>query len=416
VTDTHGTDGPSVLLSRRRLIYAAAFLRAAATGMVGVTAGLYLARLGLDSSTIGVIVSAGLAGAAFAALLVTLVADRFGRRRMQVALALLGAAGGLALASLADVRALTAVAFLGMLNGMGRDRGGALILDQAVLPETVAETERTSAFAWYNVCQDAGHALGGLLAATPALLVGRFGFDDLAAYRLLLLVYAGALLATALLYAALSPAIERPPIGGAAPKVRVSPESRRILWKISSLFAMDSLAGGFLTSSLLAYFFYERFGVGAGTVGLLFFGARVANAFSHLGAAWLAKRIGLVNTMVFTHIPSSLLLITVPFAPSFTVAALLFLLREGLVEMDVPTRQSYVMAVVRPEERTTASGVTHLVRLAAWAVAPGFAGALMIGVSMGAPLVVGGAMKIGYDVLLYAAFRNQRPAEERRAG
>jgi predicted MFS family arabinose efflux permease len=186
-----------------------------------------------------------------------------------------------------------------------------------------------------------------------------------------------------------------------------------MLWKISSLFGVDSLAGGFLTTALLAVFFYEQFGVSEAAIGLLFFGARVLNAVSHLGAAWLASRIGLVNTMVFTHIPSSLLLMTVPFSPTFPVAAALFLVREGLVEMDVPTRQSYVMAVVRAEERTFASGVTHLVRLVGWATAPAFAGLLMRGLSVGAPLFVGAAMKIAYDVLLYAAFRKQRPPEER---
>ena len=194
---------------------------------------------------------------------------------------------------------------------------------------------------------------------------------------------------------------------------KVSDETRRTLWKIASLFAVDSLAGGFLTTALLAFFFYERFGAPEGAIALLFFGARVLNAMSHLGAAWLAARIGLVNTMVLTHIPSSLLLMTVPFAPSFAVAALLFLVREGLVEMDVPTRQSYVMAVVRPEERTFASGVTHLVRLLGWALAPAAAGLLMRGLSLGAPLVVGAALKISYDVLLYAAFRKVRPPEER---
>jgi MFS family permease len=163
---------------------------------------------------------------------------------------------------------------------------------------------------------------------------------------------------------------------------------------------------------MLSYFFYERFGVSAGSIGLLFAGARAANALSHLGAAWLAKRIGLVNTMVFTHVPSSLLLVTVAFAPSFPVAAALFLLREGLVEMDVPTRQSYVMAVVRPEERTFASGLTHVVRMGAWAVAPAFAGLFMKDVSLLAPLLVGAGMKIGYDVLLYASFKRIRPPEE----
>ena len=196
----------------------------------------------------------------------------------------------------------------------------------------------------------------------------------------------------------------------------VSPEAKKVVTRISALFALDGLGGGFLTTALLSYFFYTRFGVDERGMGLLFFGARVLNAGSHLGAAWLAARIGLVNTMVFTHIPSSLLLLTVPFAPSFTVAAILFLLREGLVEMDVPTRQSYVMAVVKPEERTFASGVTSLVRLAVWAVAPGFAGLFMRGGMLGAPLVIGAGMKIAYDLLLYGAFRNVKPPEEARPG
>ena len=192
----------------------------------------------------------------------------------------------------------------------------------------------------------------------------------------------------------------------------LSPQSRTILWRISALFGIDSLAGGFLAGSLVSYFFFERFGVSATLIAGLFFAARCLNAVSHLGAAWLAQRIGLVNTMVFTHIPSSLLLATVAFAPTFPIAAVLFLLREGLVEMDVPTRQSYVMAVMRPEERTFASGITHLVRLGGWALGPGFAGWLMQTVSLGGPLVIGAGMKIGYDLLLWRAFRNVKPPEE----
>jgi hypothetical protein len=185
-----------------------------------------------------------------------------------------------------------------------------------------------------------------------------------------------------------------------------------MLWKISSLFLLDSLGGGFLTTALLSFFFYQRFGVGEEFLGLLFFGARLANAGSHLGAAWLARRIGLVRTMVFTHIPSSLLLIVIPFVPVFWVAAFLFLLRESLVEMDVPTRQSYVMAVVGAEERVKASGITHLVRTGGWAIAPSFAGLFMQGVSLSAPLFIGSVMKIFYDVLLYVAFIKTTSPEE----
>ena len=393
----------------RSFLYAAAFLRALATGMIGVLIGIHLAKQGFDAGRIGVIVSAGLAGAALAALFVTMAGDRLGRRRALFFLALIGAAGGVAVALVSDAALIGIAAFFGMLNGMGRDRGASSILDQAILPSTVPAERRTAAFAWYNVLQDAGHAFGSLLAGAPALFRAIAPMPELASLRAAVLLYAFLLLITAILYRGLSPAVEVSTPRARAP---VSPEARRIVARISALFALDSLGGGFLTTALLSYFFYTRFGVEEQGMGLLFFGARVLNAGSHLGAAWLAARIGLVNTMVFTHIPSSILLLTVPFAPNFGVAAVLFLLREGLVEMDVPTRQSYVMAVVKPEERTFASGVTSLVRLSAWAVAPAFAGLFMRGGLLGAPLVIGAGMKIVYDLLLYSAFRHVRPPEE----
>ncbi len=392
------------------ILYATAFLRSLSTGMVGVLLGIYLAKLGFGAAQIGLVVSAGLAGAALATLLVTVGGDRVGRRRVLVLLAGLAAAGALAAALVSDHAAMVAAAFLGMLNGMGRDRGAALVLEQAILPAASGEANRTQAFAWYNVLQDLGHALGSLLAGAPALLVGS-GLvpGETAAFRVALGVAGGLVLASGALYLGLSPAAEAPPD---RPRQALTPRSRRLLLRISALFAVDAVAGGFLVTALLSYFFFERFGASQGAVAVLFFGARVLNAGSHLGAAWLAQRIGLVNTMVFTHIPSSLLLMTVPIAPNFAVAAVLFLLREGLVEMDVPTRQSYVMAVVRPEERTVASGVTHLVRVGSWAVAPLLAGALMQGFSLGVPLVIGAGMKIGYDLLLWGSFRRLKPPEE----
>lgn len=396
-------------MTDRVVLYAAAFVRALATGMIGVLMGVYLARLEFDPARIGYVVGAGLLGCAAAALLVTLFADRAGRRRSLIAVSLLTFLGGCAFALTAHPFAAGAAAFLGMVNGMGRDRGASLILDQVILPATVGDAGRTRAFAWYNVLQDVGHAVGGLLAGLPALLRG-LGAEGLGSYRLSVGFYAVLMLVCAALYLRLSPRVEPDP--GHPLKARASPATRRVLWRISSLFALDSLAGGFLTTALLTFFFYERFGVGEAILGPLFFGARILNALSHLGAAWLARRFGLVNTMVFTHIPSSLLMITVAYAPNFPVAAILFLLREGLVEMDVPTRQSYVMAVVRPEERTLASGVTHLVRVGAWAVAPAFAGWFMGGLSLMTPLVLGSCMKVVYDILLYFAFRGTRPPEE----
>ncbi len=400
-------------MTDRRILYATAFIRALATGMVGVLLGIYLARLHLSPSQIGFVVGAGLVGNAAATLLTTALGDRWGRRRFLIGLTLATAAGGLAVSLVSHPLALGVAALLGMVNGMGRDRGAALVLEQAMLPGTVTDAQRTRAFAWYNVTQDVGHALGGLMAGLPVLLREVQPLSEETSFRLAMGTYSLLVLLPFLLYLALSRHTEA--VGG--PETRtVLPESRRILWKISSLFALDSLAGGFLTTALLAFFFYAHFGVSEEIVGLLFFAARLANALSHLGAAWLAKRIGLVNTMVFTHIPSSLLLATVPIAPTFPVAAALFLLRESLVEMDVPTRQSYVMAVVRPEERTLASGVTHLVRMAGWAVGPFAAGLFMEGMSLATPVFIGAGMKILYDLLLYAAFRNLKPPEERGAG
>jgi MFS family permease len=402
---------PGSAVASLHVLYAAAFVRALATGMAGVLLGIYLAKIGFDAARIGTIIASGLAGAALAALVVTLRGDRLGRRRSLITLALLAAAGGAVVAAASAPLVIAAAAFAGMINGMGRDRSASLIIEQAIVPGLVSAEARTKAFAWYNLWQDAGHALGALLAGLPALLELGLGVEALAGIRWTVAIYAGLQLATAILYLRLPGAVENPAPREA--RAQISGETRRTLWRISSLFAVDSLAGGFLTTALLAFFFYERFAAPEAAIALLFFAARLLNAASHLGAAWLAARIGLVNTMVFTHIPSSLLLMTVPFAPSFPVAAVLFLVREGLVEMDVPTRQSYVMAVVRPEERTFASGITHLVRLGGWAVAPAFAGLLMRVLSIGAPLIVGAAMKIAYDVLLYAAFRKQRPPEER---
>lgn len=392
----------------RALIYAATFLRSVALGMVGVLLGVYLARLRFDPAQIGYVIGAGLAGATAAALLVTAAGDRLGRRKLLVTLAVLGGAGAAVLALGSGVVLVAVAAFVGMVNGMGRDRGASLILEQAVLPATTSDSGRTRAFAWYNVLQDAGGAVGSLLAAAPALL-REWGVGEVPSARVAVGIYALLTLLPAALYLRLSPQVEAAPDPLAA---RVTPQTRRVLWKICPLFALDSLGGGFLTTALLAFFFYERFGTGEDVLGALFFAARVANAASHVGAAWLARRIGLVNTMVFTHIPSSLLLATVAFAPSFPVAAALFVLREGLVEMDVPTRQSYVMAVVRPGERTFAAGITNLIRIGAWAVAPSFAGVFMKGVSLAMPLFIGAGIKVAYDLMLWASLRGMKPPEE----
>jgi len=393
----------------RGILFSTGFLRSLATGTLGVMLGIYLSELGLSASRIGYIIGAGLAGGAVAALLLTIFGDRLPRRLTLIILALLSSAGALAAVFVHSDWALVLVSFLGMLNGMGRDRGASLVLEQAILPQTTSDQNRTKVFAWYNVLQDSGHAIGGLIVGFPILIGLAITSVPTLQYKYLLIFCALLMSVTALLYSQLSLGITAAPKTKPAP---VSPETKKVVGKLSGLFLLDSLGGGFLTTALISFFFFERFGISVQQVGMLFFAARVLNAFSHLGAAWLSRRIGLVNTMVFTHIPSSLFLASVGFAPNFTIAAIFFLLREGLVEMDVPTRQSYVMAVVKPEERTFASGATSLVRMGGWAIAPSFAGLFMEGVSMATPLVAGAGLKIIYDILLYRSFRGLKPPEE----
>ena len=396
-------------LADRGVIYAAGFLRATANGLIGVVAGIYLARLGYSPAAFGIVLAAGVAGTAVAAAGVTFWGDRFGRRRGLIAVAIASAVGGAVIAVASDFALLATAAFLGMMNSLGKDRAAAMALEQAILPGTVDAAGRTRVFAWYNVTQDIGHGVGAALAAAPELLRAAGIAGEVESLRLAVAAYAALWLAAAALYARLSPAAE---VHRSGARLVVSPQSRRILWRMSGLFALDSFAGGFLGSALFAYFFYAQFGVSEGAIAALFVGARIMNALSHLGAAWLARRIGLVNTMVFTHTPSSLLLLTIPLTDSFALAAVLFLLREGLSEMDVPTRQSYLMAVVRPEERTFAGGVTNLARMAARAIAPALAGGAMQALTLWTPLVVAAAMKITYDWLLFAAFRKVKPPEE----
>jgi len=396
-----------------RLIYAAAFVRSAIISLIGVIVAIHLAGLGFSITRIGVVIGCGLAGSALATLLVSLRADAWGRRRMLVAFGVLSATGYTALALASDIAILLPLAFLGMLNGMGRDRGGATALEQAILPDTTAADGRTWALAWYNVVLDCGHALGALAGATPVLLSRTLAIDTIAAHRLTFLFCAGVTLVGIVPYLGLSTQTEFAPAADAAvAAASASPETRRVVRRLAVLFGLDSIGGGFLNTTLIAYWFFRRYGTSEAELALLFFAARALNAVSHVGAAWLARRIGLLNTMVWTHLPSSVFLMIAPVAPTATAAAALFLAREALVEMDVPTRQSYVMAVVPRSARTFASGITNVTRTVGWAVGPSVAGAVMQHAALGGPLIIGGTLKIAYDVLLYRSFRHVRPPEE----
>jgi MFS family permease len=397
----------------RFLIYGAGLLRGLAAGAISVLGAVYLAKRGFPEVEIGIVLASGLAGVLAGTIYGTFFAERVGRRRSLVFLATLAALGGCALALADSLWSVMLAAFFGMLNTQGSDRGGAQALEAAILPGIVKPEQRTRAFAWYNAMQDTGGALGALLAAMPALLRDGMSLPEPVAYDATVFVYAALFAIVAVLYSRLSADTQHAHPSNRARPQDLPPSARREVRNFSLLAALDSFGGGFIGAALVAYFLYARFGVAEAALAMLFAVARVMTVLSHFVAAWLATRIGLVNTMVFTHIPSSLLLATLPVAPTFEVAAVLFVLREGLAEMDVPTRQSYLMAIVPAHERTWASGLSQLARAGGRMVAPVFAGAAMQGGALWVPLAAGAGIKIVYDLLLWRAFRRLKPPEER---
>ena len=389
------------------MILIAATVRGAVAGLSGVLLAVYLALRGLDASEVGFVVSAGLAGMMAGTALVTFAGDRIGRRRLMLAFTLLAAAGLIALALLDGLLPLALAAFAGTVNGIGRDRSPAQVLDQALLADHSDPLSRTAVFVRYTLLQDVGAALGALAAGAPAVLAAVTTLPTVAAYRWVLALAGALTLASAAAYATLptDPPLAR--LAAPAPNRRMP----RRAYRLASLFALDSLGGGFLAGSILAYWFFRRHGLAAAELALLFAAARVLNAASYFAAERLARWIGLVRTMVFTHLPSSAVLILLPFVP-LPAAIGLFLVREALVQMDVPTRQSYVTAVIEPEDRTAALGLAGLARNTGWAIGPALAGVAMTGLGIAAPLFIGAGLKMAYDVALFASFRSVRPAEE----
>lgn len=394
------------------LVCAAGSLRAVSVSLAGVLIALHLSRRGLSPSQIGLVIGIGMTANAAATIVTGLYADGWGRRRTLCALGIVTAAGYVAVAVIDTLTGLLIVAAVAMVNGMGRDRGPASALEQALLPSTTSDAGRTWTMAWYNAGIDIGHALGAGAAIAPTVLARSFGVANAHAVTFGL---CGVVLAASVIpYAFLRADVEQRPADAAGPMiVGVDRQTKRIVYRLTALFGLDSAGGGFLGSALVAYWFFERYGMSEAQLAGLFFAARLLNVASHLLAAWIARRVGLLNTMVFTHLPSSVLLMLAPAAPTGGMAAALFLAREALVEMDVPTRQSYVMAVVPSSARTYASGMTNVARNAGSAIGPLLGGVIMQHVALAAPLFVGGSLKIVYDLALYRSFRHLRPPEER---
>jgi len=382
--------------------------------LTGVLLGLYLAQLGLDAGALGLVVGAGLAGLAVGTTAIAFLGEHLGRRRMLLTSAVLSAGGLLTVALAERLGPLGWAAFFGMVNGMGRDRGPAQTLEQSLLADGVPDAGRTRVFTRYTLIQDLAGALGALAAALPTALEHLVTIPSLTATRATLIGAAALLSAQIPFY--LSLPADRAARTARWWRIPLSSRAHRRVGRLAGLFALDSLGGGFLAGSLLTYWFFRRFGVMGDVLGPVFFVARLLNASSYLAAERLARRIGLVRTMVFTHLPSSALLCALPLLPTAASAIALFLLREALVQMDVPTRQSYVAAVTSPGERTFALGATGVVRNAGWAFGPALGGLSMSAFGLGAPLVIGAGLKMLYDLALFGSFRHVPAPEEEARG
>ncbi len=384
-----------------RLVFAGRALRTFSFGYLSVVLALYLGEKGLSAAQIGGVFTATLVEDAVLTTLLSAVADRVGRRRILILTAPFIALAGVVLALAEDPWLLMVAAVLGTLSPSGQEAGPFSPLEQAMLAEAVPAEARTRAYAWYNVFGFLPAALGALAAGGFLAAAGRWGWTAVEAYRSLLWLYAGGGLGLTFLYTFLAPdrRVDSPraPLG--------LHRSRGVVLQLAALQSLDALAGGFIVQALLVYWFHLRFGVGPELLGPLFFGTNLLSALSFLAAARVGERIGLLNTMVFTHLPSNLLLLVVPLMPSFPLAAAALLARHLLSQMDVPTRQAYAMALVAPDERSAAAGFTTSARALAQSAAPVFSGLALARAASGLPFFLAGGLKIAYDVALYFRFR-----------
>jgi MFS family permease len=399
-----------MLTSRRRdlaYLYAARAARGLGDGFAFIILPVYLSELGFDPFQIGLVATAALMGSAATTLTVGLLAARYDLRNLLLLAAWIMVLTGLAVVHSQALAAILAIVFIGSLNPSTGDIGMIVPLEHAMLARGAADEERTRVFARYSLIGAASTAAGALGAATPDLLVS-LGASRLDALKAMFYVYAALGALGVVLYQRLPHAAPE----HAAQTAGLGP-SRRIVYRLAALFSLDAFAGGFVVPSILALWLFERFELSLAVASVFFFWTNVLSALSYPVAVRLARRFGLINTMVFTHIPSSLCLVLAAFSPNLSVVLGLLLVRAALAQMDVPTRTSYVMAVVTPAERAAAASVTAVPRSLASALSPALSGALLATSFAGLPLVACGALKIAYDVALLLSFRHLKPPEER---
>jgi MFS family permease len=406
-----------------RLLFTTRVVRMFAYGALSVVLALYLAELGLGDAQIGLLITATLVGDAVVSLAMAGVADRLGRKKMLLLGSGLMIVAGVVFAVTSNIVFLAAAAIIGTISPSDKEVGPFLSIEQAILPQTTPDRNRTATFAWYNLAGSFATAFGALCSGGAVTFLKYAGASPLESYRVVVIGYAALGVVLALRFRALSPAAE------VQLKVKVEADgeagdppkrggffglhrSRNVVLKLSGLFMIDAFAGGLVVQSLIAYWFHLQYGVEPGLLGVIFFGTNILAGFSALAAARMAARFGLINTMVWTHIPSNVLLIMVPFMPNLFMAVVVLLARFSISQMDVPTRQSYTMAVVDPDERSAAAGLTTVARTAASSLAPVLTGTLMGMSLLAAPFILCGGLKIVYDVALYRSFRAIKPPEE----
>jgi MFS family permease len=400
------------------LLFFTRFARLFSYGALSVVLVFYLTGLGLSESQTGMLLTLTLLGDTVISLYLTTQADRIGRRRMLIIGGLLMAGAGLAFAFTRNFLFLVVAGTIGVISPSGNEVGPFLSIEQAALSQVIPTRERTAVFAWYTLAGAVATAAGSLFAGLLTQTLRDAGVTPIASDRAIIFVYAAVGLLITVVFTRLSSAAEAHQDAGstiAAKSFLGIGSSRAVVLRLSGLFALDAFGGGFVVQSLAAYWFYLRFGVNPATLGGIFFGANIFGGISALVASRLASRFGLVKTMVFTHLPSNILLLLVPLMPNLSLAVLVLLLRFSISQMDVPTRQSYTMAIVRPEERSSAAGITGVARTTGAAIAPVFAGLLFARPSLiNLPFFIAGALKITYDILLYRAFVRLPPPEETR--
>jgi MFS family permease len=410
-----------------KLLLVAKIVRTFAYGFLSVILAIYLKLIGFDDFLIGLILTTTLLNGVIFTLIASFYADKIGRRKFLLIYAALMSVSGLIFAISENYIVLVIAAFIGTINITGAETGAFLTIEQAIIPQTVTNIrKRNTLFAIYNMTGTFAMAAGVLLSGLPAILQQQLQYfhivlSQIDSIKLLFVLYSLLGIVLVGIYQSLSCKIEVQKKDKEKDKIDsnlvtkkspLSPQSKGIVLRLSGLFAVDSFAGGFVIQGIVSFWFFTRFGVDLTTLSYIFSIAGILTAFSYIAAAKLADKIGLINTMVFTHIPANILIICVAFAPTLSVAVILYLLRMALSQMDVPTRQSYIVAVVKEDERTSAAGITNISRNVTQAISPSLVGVLIQSLSLSAPFVIGGALKVAYDIALFLNFRNVKPSEE----